>query len=150
MWSGPGRLEIKVAPAVGARIIELARAYEAHVIGGRPTHADHLVAMALFQIALGRLQRIERNDRIQVMRCVLHQAMKQQIDRFGKTDSDGAAQLLIGRRGTPGRHRPFDLRSGVLDDGDERNEEIPDEERYDESEESAVGKRRAERRRTAI
>src|SRR5579864_7833627 len=65
------RAKFEVAPAVGFGIVELAGARQPHVIGGRPADADHVVAMAFFQGPLRCLQRIERDDRIQMVRAVL-------------------------------------------------------------------------------
>jgi len=139
-----GRPKIEVAPAIGLGIVELAVPSQAPVIGRRPANADHFLAASLFQRVLRRLERVERNDRVEVMRRVLHQAVEEQIDHFRKTDPHGAMKLLIGGRRPARGQRPFHVGSGVLDDRDEGDEEIPDEERDEQAEDRRVREGRAE------
>ena len=78
-------------PGVGARVVELALACQAPVVGGRPdAHED--ARFAGFELHLGLLQVMKRDADIQMMRRVLHDAVEQPADRFGQYDVHGAGE----------------------------------------------------------
>src|ERR1700704_3771010 len=86
----PGRLKIETAPAIARRIVELAIARHAPVIGGRPNLDRGPFRGLRDHFLFGALERIERNDRIHVMGQMLHHTMKEPIDEFRASDMHGA------------------------------------------------------------
>src|SRR3954468_4269095 len=117
---------MKVAPAISRRIIKFAHAGKTQVVYWRPADQYQAFRIEILQPMLRGFQGVERDDRIDVGRRMLHQPVKHRIDDFRKTDSYRSMQLLLESRWAARRNRPAHIRTRVLDYGYERDEQVPD------------------------